>query len=165
MPVGARFSIIPTRPVTGVGEQLDFDATTSRTRERMGQAIRHPKESGSEGLVDDVNLDEPTISVTGHFTDFPLYAPGFEGRSVALVAGLRAVHEAKVPCTVIYGDDILTMMVLERMSEPRTAETGDACDVDFTMVQIEIGELKLVDAVADAQTKALGDITDIGWLP
>ena len=85
----ADFSIIPTRPVTGVDAQLDFDATTSRNRNRQGTAIRHPKQSGSDGLVDDVDLHPIVISVTAHFTDYPsFYGPGlagYDGRAEALL--------------------------------------------------------------------------------
>jgi len=165
----SRFSIIPTTPVAGIDAQLDFDCTTSRTRERPATAIRWPKESGDEGLVDDVDVGEVTISVTGHFTDTPsYYGPGlggYPGRAEALVAGLRAVQAAKARCTVIYGDEILPSMVLERVGEPRDPETGDGVDVDLTMVQVEVGTLKLVGAVVDAQVQALGQVSDVGWLP
>lgn len=165
----ARFSIIPLSPVPGVDTQIDFDCTSSRTRDRQGTAIRWPKESGAESLVDDVEVGEVMIAVTGHFTDTPsYYAPGlggYEGRGEALAAALRAVQQAKARCTVIYGDEILTSMVIERLSEPRDSETGDGVDVDLTMVQIEVGELKLVEAVADAQVQALGQVAEIGWLP
>ena len=41
----------------------------------------------------------------------------------------------------------------------------DGVDVDLTMVQVEVGTLKLVGAVVDAQVQALGQVSDVGWLP
>lgn len=159
------FSIVPTRPVTELDGEFSFDATSTRTRERHGQVIRHPKESGAESLVDDVNLNEVRISVTGHLTDHPLYALGYPGRSTTLVRGLRAIQTAKAPCTVIFGDEVLTSMVVESISEPRDSGTGDGLDVEIVMTQIEIGSLKLVAAVPDAIVQALKDEVVVGWLP
>jgi len=168
---GARLSLIPSRPVTGViGNVVDFDSTTQRTRDARGQAIRHPKES-TESLTDDVILEPVVLQVTAHYTDHPLYyGPsfgGYGGRSEDLASAVRAVQTSKTPCLVIYGDEIFPSMVIESMSEPRTAQTGDAVDIDLTLVEIDIGELALVTAIVDAQTQALGDIdtVDIGWLP
>lgn len=164
------FFIIPLDVVAELGgANFSFDATTSRTRDRSGQAIRHAKESGSESLVDDVNLDEVSLSVTGHITDHPLYFgpsfAGYPGRSTTVVRGLRAIQAAKARCTVIFGDDIYTSMVLESISEPRDSSTGDGVDADITMTQVEVGSLKLVAAVPDAIVQALKDEIVVGWLP
>lgn len=164
----SRVSIIPQSPVTDVDGSLDFDATTRRVRDRRGRAIRHPREVGREGLVDDVALEPVELSLTGHFTDTPLYyAPGFggyPGRAEALARGLRAVQDAKVLCTVVWGDEVLTSMVIESVSEPRQAD-ADQVDADVRLVQIEVGRLKLIAAVPDATTQALGQVVDVGWLP
>lgn len=161
--------LLPTRPVSGVPDDgLTFDATTQATVEQQGRAIRHPKQSGSEDLVDDVDVEPTALSFTAHFTDTPLYydqlAAG-EGRAVALADALAAIQTAKVRCTVFFRDRVYPGMVIERRSEPYDAETGDGVDVDFSMVQVVTGTLKLVEAVPDAQTQALGQIVDIGYLP
>lgn len=163
--IRAQFSIIPLTPVAGVDVQVDADCTTSRTRSVPGTAIRWPKETGGETLVDDVDVGEVELAVTAHFTDTPAWGVGYEGRSEDLVAAVRAIQRAKARCTVICGNEILTSMVVERLGEPRDADTGDGVDVDLAMVRVEVGALRLIDAVPDGQTQALGQVAEIGWLP
>lgn len=156
----ARFSIIPKLPISLAGVLLDFDATTRQVRSVSGRAIRHPKQSAIEPLTDDVQLDPATLTVTGHFVDYPLYygplQVGFPGRARTLADALYDLQAKKIPCIVIAGDSILLSMVIESISESRTPTTGDAVDLDFTMAHIDIGELSTVAAVVDAQSQALG---------
>lgn len=163
----SRFSIAPRQPVPGAPATIVFDATTSRARQRSGQAISHAKETGDDQLTDDLLLEPVVLQITAHFVDFPMYALGFEGRSAGLVAQVRAVHSAKARCVVIAGDDIYTSMVIESVGEPYDSDTGDGVDIEFTLKEVDTGDLTLVDAVVDAQTQALGalDAIDIGWLP
>lgn len=167
----AKFTLIPTRPVALLGGLLDFDATTKRDRRRGGVVVQHPKESGLEPLADDVILDPDRIVVTAHFVDFPLYygplQVGFSGRAKLFADSARLLQEKKIPCIVLSGDDVLTSMVIASLGDSRTADTGDAVDLDLEIVHVEIGEIGLVQALVDAATQALGaeDPVDIGWVP
>lgn len=157
----SKFTIIPTRPVDLVQDaRIVFDATTKRDRTSGGQATEFPKESGLDPLTDDVIFDSDRLSLTAHFTDFPLYYGadqyGYRGRARAMTDVVRAVRRAKVPCTVLTGDDILVSMVITSIGEPRTADTGDAVDLDIEMVHVEIGEVGLTAAIFDAASQALG---------
>lgn len=169
--VRSRVSLSPMRSVSGVtDDMLTFDATTQRTRDQRGQVIRHAKES-AEDLTDDVIFEPEVLTITAHFTDTPMYygreLGGFEGRAEQMAEAVRAIQLSKTRCLVFWGDKILPSRVIESVSEPRTPTTGDGVDIDLTLVQIDVGDLALVDAVVDAQTQALGDIDsiDIGWLP
>ena len=157
----SKFTVIPSRPVPLVLDgSIVFDATTKRDRSSTGQATEYPKESGLDPLSDDVIFDSDRLSVTAHFVDFPLYFGvgqfGFAGRARGLTDVVRAIRLAKVPCTVVTGDDILSSMVITSIGEPRTADTGDAVDLDIEFVHVEIGELGLTAAIFDAASQALG---------
>jgi len=165
-------SLIPTRPTplipTGV---LTFDGTTQRARQVSGQAIDHPKESGEDGLVDDIQYDQEVLQMTAHFTDHPLYYgtgfAGYSGRAADLTEALFALQRAKVTMFVLIPDKIFTSMIIEQLGDSRTVETGSDKDLDIRFKHIEIGDLTLVPALVDAQTQALGDAApqDIGYLP
>ena len=167
----AKFTLIPTRPVPLIGGLLDFDATTKRDRRRQGQVIMHPKESGLDPLTDDVILDPERISVTAHFVDYPLYYGPLQfeypGRAKTLADSVRLLQEKKIPCIVLFGDDVLTSMVIASIGDSRGPDTGDAVDLDLEIVHVEIGELGLVQALVDAASQALGaeQSVDIGWIP
>lgn len=156
----SRFAVIPTRPMPLVGAFIECDATTKRARRRSGQVVMHPKESGLDPLTDDVILDPESLSVTAHFVDFPLYyGPtqfGFPGRAKLLADQVRDLQDRKIPCIVLSGDDILTSMVVQSVGDTRTAETGDAVDMEIELVHIEIGELGLQSAIIDSVSQALG---------
>jgi hypothetical protein len=157
----SKFAVIPTRPVPlVVGAFLEFDATTKRDRTSGGQVTEFPKESGLDPLNDDVIFDSERLTVTAHFTDFPLYygpaQVGFPGRAKIYSDSVRLIRERKVPCIVLSGDDILLSMVITSLGEPRTADTGDAVDMEIEFVHVEIGELGLAQALVDAASQALG---------
>ena len=44
-------TIIPSTPTPLIPDFIVFDGTTSRQRQRNGQVIRHPKESGEDALA------------------------------------------------------------------------------------------------------------------
>lgn len=165
-------SIIPTKPTplipTGV---LTFDGTTQRARQLAGQVIDHPKESGEDGLADDIQYDPEILQMTAHFTDHPLYYgtgfAGYPGRAADMADSLFALALAKVPFFIIVPDKIFVSMVVEQLSDSRTVETGSDKDLEVRFKHIDIGDLTLVPALVDAQTQALGDANpaDIGYLP
>jgi len=164
-------SLIPTKPTklipTGV---LTFDGTTQRARQVAGQVIDHPKESGEDGLADDIQYDPETLQMTAHFTDHPLYYgtgfAGYPGRAADLAESLFDLQRAKVPMFVIVPDKIYLSMVIEQLGDSRTVETGSDKDLEIRFKHVDIGDLTLVPALVDAQTQALGDASpqDIGYL-
>lgn len=164
-------TITPSTPTPLIPDFIMFDGTTSRQRQRNGQVIRHPKESGEDGLADDVQFDPVMLQMTAHFTDHPLYYgpdfAGYDGRAGELLEAVYDLQDRKVPVTLVIPDRIFENMVIETMGDARTVETGSDKDIDLRFVHVEIGDLTLVSALVDAQTQALGDANplDIGYLP
>lgn len=164
-------TLIPNTPTPLIPGFITFDGTTSRQRQRGGQVIRHPKESGEDALADDVQFDPTTVQMTAHFTDHPLYFgpefAGFEGRASELCEAVFDLQERKIPVTILLPDKMHVNMVIETMGEARSVETGSDKDLDLRFVHVDIGDLTLVSALVDAQTQALGDANpaDIGYLP
>lgn len=157
----SRVVLIPTRPIALLGGAfLTFDATTRRARRRSGQAVTHPKQSGLDGLTDDVLLDPEVVSMTCHFVDYPLYyGPaqfGFAGRAKVLADEVRDLQAKKILCILLMGDDVLPSMAVVSTSDTRSAETGDAVDIDVELSHVEVGELGLSSALVDAASQALG---------
>ncbi|TXH41747.1 MAG: hypothetical protein E6Q97_36935 [Desulfurellales bacterium] len=166
--------LIPQDPLTGllrVDLMLVFDLLSSVTWQQSGQVARHPIQSGREGPSDAI-LEEPErVSITASFVDKPL-STGLIPAPTPIVQPDRCLMQAQALSDLKARRQLLTAVVPGRVFADRAISTldvtpspdGGEVEVQLTLDHVRVVSLGFTGAIADAQSKALGQqVVEFGY--
>jgi len=173
------FSVDPTTiepqdavALDGVGiGQISIDATVQQEHKLASEVSDNPVEDGSN-IVDHVNLLPFQLTLNGVITDSPIKFGVFSsvvnaGQTIATLFGqtrrsieayqqLEKLWESRVPLTIITSLKEYKDMIIESLSVPRTAQTGNA--IHFT---ISFRQIKRVNSVVVDAASFKSDVRDL----
>lgn len=166
--------LIPQQAVTGllqVDQVVVFDLLTSVSYTSQGQVARHPVQSGREGPTDAI-LEEPErCALTGVFVDkpveigftFPSAAYAAPDRCLALAQGLADLKRRRSLVTAVLPGRVLPDRAIATL-ETTPSPDGTEVTVSLTLEHVRVVSLTLLPAVADSDTKALGQqVVEVGY--
>jgi len=144
---------------------LEFDAVRSEQHELAFSIAQQPLEDSS--IVTDHVQEQPESPMFEVvLTDFPAIprpgSPLGPDRYKVLFGKLKAIARTRQPFDFSCGLTVYTSMVFERISAPRTAESGKSIVCTITLRKIEIAVVDEAAVLADAALAlALGE-QDLG---
>jgi hypothetical protein len=149
------------RVPTQIGN-LILDGTLSETHNRSADVTEHEVETGAN-VADHVRLKPATLQLDGIMTNTPISrqavvdyaedgpfelegAPGQQetpGRAENAFSLLETLFEARNPITVITNLKTYENMIIDGITAPRDAKTGDAVRVTISLKQVRLVSNKL----------------------
>ncbi len=135
----------PTVPAIGT---IELDAVVSETHKKKAKATKYPVEYGGT-ISDHVFLDPESITISGVITNSPVeFFSGLRNFGSDLVQdafdALNELIEAKTPVDVVTKLKTYENMIIEPLTIPRNAKTGDSIRFTATLTKITTVKLNTV---------------------
>lgn len=151
---------------TSIGA-MELDALLTERESLNSRATRYYVEQGAP-ITDHIRQESPQLSISGTVSSASVRIFGAAGRERLVQAkdALRKIYREQLPVTIVTGLDVYTDMAMERCEINRSADRGNALDIDCEFVKIRTAtlnraELPPINVAADVLGKA-GDTQNAG---